>query len=223
MPPAQPAVVVINNKAASPPAPAQTEDLEAQTQANPDKKKKGGGCAGCCGKCCCCCLIIIVLLILGLGLLLLILWPKPPKVTMVSIDPASSAVYDVQSDNKFDVKVNRLWGQVFYQSEPIVDFDVKDVTIKKKDTTRVEIPFTPSFNENLMKWCLKNKNFKADVDVKVELAMLKWLGKPITKKQQITIPCPKIDQSLLNNLPKDLPKGMSKDQIDKLIASQGKA
>ena len=93
-----------------------------------------------------------------------------------------------------------------------MDFEVKDVIIKKKAKTNVAIPLKPKLSPELLNYCASNKDFKAELKITVEPALLAWLKKSITKKEQVTFPCPKIPKEIkdipldsLQNLPKDVP------------------
>lgn len=204
-------------------------DLEAQTNHSDRKESKpSSGCSvcGCCCRCCCYLMVFIVLILIILGVLLAIFFPKPPKFKLKSFDMGSTVVYEVDNPNSYDIKVDHLFGDIQFRKERLVDFDSKDITILKKAKTDVEITLSNvNMSSDLAKHCMGNKDFKADVNMSINLALLRWLKKPIKRTEQVTIPCPKIPKVDLSKLPKDLdlnklPPGTNQKDIKKFVASQ---
>lgn len=190
-----------------------TRDIEAQEDGKKTAEKKKRGCCCCgCGGCCCCCLIFTLIFIAFIVIAGIVLFPKKPKIKQVSLDITKSAVYEIDSPNKYDIKLNRVFGEVTFKGDALVNFEVKDVNIRKKAKTNVEIPLKPKLSPELLNHCASNKDFKAEIKITVEPALLAWLKKSITKKEQVTFPCPKIPKEIkdippevLQNLPKDIP------------------
>ncbi len=190
-------------------------DLEAQQpdDAGTEKKKNSKGCCaaccGCCCRCCCWCFLIILILLIFLAIAGVVLFPKKPNVKLLNIDINKGAVYEVRSDNKYDIEIDNLYGELFFKGESIVEFNAENMNIKKKATTKVEIPLKPQLSKQLLTHCLVNNEFEADMDVNVKLKLLKWLGKPIHRKEKIKIPCPKLPDAgkipadLMNKIPDD--------------------
>lgn len=211
--------------------PKRNEDLERgqrfqeepPCEADSGQEKKGGGFWSCCCKCCCWILIIIVVLLVILAILITIYMPKPPKVKMVSFDVTKSALYQLDSDNSFDIKIKDIFGTIEYKSEKLGDIKTGPFVVKKKDKTDVEVKFSnQSFSKSLVEFCLSKKEFPADIKYTVVTG---YFGIKITRKDTVKIPCPKIpnQDKIAENLEKykdQIPEGVSEKNVAQMIANK---
>lgn len=192
-------------------------DPEAGAAGKKDEKKSCCSC-GCCCRCICYTFLLLILILLALTVVLMFYLPKIPKHKLISADITKSVVVDLTSENSYDIKINRFWGDIQYNKKKLADFNTENVNIVKLDTTRVEILLNDvNLDPALINFCTKNKEFPADVNGNIEFKFLKLKFK---KTQQINIPCPPIPKDLPTDLVNNIPAGVDQKDVQKLLQDQ---
>lgn len=192
-----------------------TRDPETGASLPPKEDRKSCCSCGCCCRFICYVLIFLFIILAALVVVIMFYFPKPPKFKMVSVDLKKSAVYDVTSENSYDIEINRLWGDIQYNKKKLVDYSTDRVNIVKLDTTRVELNLEDlNLDPDLIKHCMKSKDFPADLNVNIEFKLFKF---KVKRTEPITIPCPPLPKNLPTGLPKDLPAGVNDKDVTKLL------
>lgn len=184
------------------------EDLElgAGTSEVPKvtKKQKGPGCLrSCLGTCCCIFWVLIVAILLVFGVLLVIFFPKKPEYKLISLDPQSEAVIEVNNKNPYGINIKSISGNFEYEGKDIGTFDAKNVQIKAKSTSELKIPLKLSLPKEIIDVCLKSKDFEVKTNFVANVSFLKIKKDGLAMR----LPCPSIPadtniQDMLNDADK---------------------
>lgn len=194
---------------------AEAMDLEnpAGTDGDSGSKKPRGACTRCCLGCCrCCCYLLVVLLLvlIVLAALVALFWPKVPEFEPVSMDMGSAAVFNVRSKNPYNIELASISGTLSFKGADLGTFALEDVVIRKKNTTRLEIPLKAKPSQALLEHCLTAKEFKVQMHVQLRLKALAFV--PLKRVQDITLPCPGLDGAAL-------PAGLDGRQVAQMAAA----
>jgi len=157
-----------------------------------------GGRGRCFGRFCCCTLLIALFLIISVVLTLL-LWVRPPNITIGGVNaPSTGSEIQVTSDglninlgvnisvenpNFFGVSFNKIQADIFYpiNNTPIGGGNETDITFDSHSQTNFTFPFMIAYQKSL------DPNNKILVDIATKCGFIGGTSSPITVDYKITL------------------------------------
>lgn len=110
-----------------------------------------------------------------------------------SLNLSSSVAYRIRNSHSRGIKVTHLYGDFQFDMQSFAAFELKDLTISKKETNILEIPLSKvTLTPGLAKHCIGNESFIARVNLYVEWSGYFWMLSSYRETDRIEIPCSQI-------------------------------
>lgn len=144
----------------------------------------------------CCFLGICVLAFIALVIALVYLgYMRWTEFSLKSVDLSSSVVYEIDNRNIRDIKVAQFYGDIQFEKERLVYFNLENFEIDKRATTTLKIALTNvNIPTELTKHCMKNKEFEAAVNLYINWPRFFWIKYPYESYLNVKLPCSQITQ-----------------------------
>jgi hypothetical protein len=164
----------------------------------------------------------IILVIIGIFLLFLsvlgatvfFLFPRIPRVDVVSADVVTGITLKITSASYVNYTVKSIKGQGTFQGDTLATIDKGSFVIKAGDETTVQIPVHVSkpFPKSAFEKCLSDSAVPIEVMCEIDLKIISWTGKKISIKRAMMAPCPEATQRARAMLQE---KGLTLDEVRK--------
>lgn len=164
----------------------------------------------------------IILIILGtflfflavLGATVFILFPRIPRVDVVSADVVNGITMKITSKSYVDYTVNSIKGQGTFHGDVLAIIDKGNFVIKAGDETTVQIPvhISKPIPKSALEKCLSDSSVPIEVMVEIDIKLISWTGKKIRIERTMMAPCPESTQRARAMLEE---KGLTLDDVRK--------
>lgn len=143
---------------------------------------------------------VFLLLLSVLGAAIYFLFPRIPRVNVVSADAVKGVTLEISSENYIDYTVNSIKGHGIYQGEVLVTIDKGVFVIKAREKTIVHIPIHISspLPRSAVEKCLMDSDVPVHVKCEIDLKIISWTGKKIPINMDVPVPCPEASKRALS-------------------------
>ena len=150
---------------------------------------------------------LFLFILIAIGLSAFFLWPREPKVEVLSVIPSQNIVIDgnqatvmwtavvqVENPNFIAIRFDKVHADIFYENLLIGTGEELMVAFAARSTSKLAFSFSTLLNESLINTsliqkCLNSQNVKFDIKLFLDLKIINWVGKTIIRDEDYSFNC----------------------------------